>query len=155
MLRGTARRSRRPLHLPGRFRKKWLDTIKSFSSQVENFLKLKRVECSWVSDLAEELAEDRDAEIVGGGAPVKARAGYAAFRGAMPEHPSGEDSVEESLDKRRAEEVLAFIALELDAERFLKGELYSLEAGEGMVFGTGACLTGIRRQEPSYVFRLR
>jgi hypothetical protein len=82
---------------------------------------LRGVEGSGVGDFAEELAEDGDAEIVGGDAPVKVCAGGAAFRRATPENPGGEDAIEEGLDEGRAEEVLAFVTFELDTEGFLEG----------------------------------
>ena len=112
------------------------------------------IERAGVGDLAEELAKDGNAEVVGGDAPVEARAGRAAFGSTAPEDPGGEDAVEEGLDEGGAEEVLALFAFELDAERFLESVFDGVEAGEGMVFGAGAGFASVGGEKPGYVFGL-
>jgi len=131
-----------------------LDAVERFSGEVENLLELCGVESAGVGDLAEKLAEDRDAEIVGGEAPVKARAGLAAVVGATPEDPCGEDAVKECLDEGRAKEVLALLALEPHAEGFLKGGFDGVEAAQGMIFNPRSGFAGVGGEEPGYVFGL-
>ena len=52
----------------------WLDAIERFSSEIENLLKLDGVERAGLGDLAEKLAKDGNAEIVGREAPIEVRA---------------------------------------------------------------------------------
>ena len=50
--------------------------------------------------------------------------------------------------------MLAFLAFELDAERFLKSDFDGSEAAKRMIFGAGASFAGVRREEPGYILRL-
>ncbi len=68
-----------------------------------------------------ELAQDGNAEMIGGVLPAKARVWLVGFRGAPPKNPRGEDAVEEGLYEGGAEEVFALFAFEGDAERLLEG----------------------------------
>ncbi len=82
---------------------------------VEHFLQAEVAELLRISELVEERAQHGQAEVVGGRAPLEAIARLGvAF---IPQHPRGEDAVEERLDERGAEEVFAFLARETDAER--------------------------------------
>ena len=98
-----------------------LDAVERFASEVEYLLELDGIERAGLGHLAKELAKDRDAQIIGGDAPVEARARCASFGCATPENPGGEDSVKERLNESGTKKVLAFLAFELDAERFLEG----------------------------------
>jgi hypothetical protein len=131
-----------------------LDAVESFTGEIEHLLELDGVKRAGFGDLAEELAEDRDAEIVGGEAPIETCAGGTALGGAPPENPCGEDAVKEGLNEGGAEEVLAFFSLKLHAERFLESAFDGIEAAERMVLGAGAGFAGVRGQEPGYVFGL-
>src|ERR1019366_6230242 len=131
-----------------------LDAVEGFSSKIEDFLELDGVERAGVGHFAEELAKDRNAEVVSGKSPIKVRARSAAFGCATPEHPGGEDAVKEGLDKGGAEEVLASFAFESHAERFLQGLLDGVEAGERMVFGACAGFSRVGREEPAYFLGL-
>ena len=131
-----------------------LDAVEGFSGEIEHFLKLDGVERAGLGDLAEELAKDGNAEIVGGETPIEVRAGRAAFGRATPEHPGGEDAVKEGLNERGAEEVLALFAFEAHAKRFLEGFFDRVEAGKGMVFGACAGLARVRSEKPGNVLGL-
>lgn len=48
----------------------------------------------------------------------------------VPEHPRGEDAVEEGLDEGGAEEVFALLGLELHAEGFLQRGADGGESGQ-------------------------
>jgi hypothetical protein len=120
-----------------------LNAVEGFSCQIENFLELDGVECSWFRDLAEELAENGDAEIVGGEAPIEVSTRRTTFGGATPENLGGEDAVKEGLDEGGAEEVLTLFAFKPHAERFLEGTLDGFKAAERMVFGAGAGFAGV------------
>jgi hypothetical protein len=132
----------------------WLDAVEGFSGEVKYLLELDGVERPGFGDLAEKLAKDGNTEIVGGEAPIEARARRAAFRRATPEHPGGEDAVKEGLDESRTEEVLAFFAFKPDAERFLEGLFDGIEAGEGMVFSACTGFARVGREEPGYLLWL-
>jgi hypothetical protein len=128
-----------------------LDAVEGFSGEMEDLLKLDGVESAEFRDLAEKLAKDGDAEIVGGETPVEARAKCAAFGFATPEDPGGEDSVKEGLNEGGAEEMLASFAFKPHAERFLKSLFDGVEAGERMVLGAGAGFAGVGGEEPGNV----
>jgi len=128
-----------------------LDAVKGFSGKVEDFLKLDGVQGSRVGYFSKELAQDGNTQVVSGDAPVEASARRAIFGYATPENPGGKDSVKESLDEGGAKKVLAFLALELDAERLLKSEFDGAEAAERMIFGAGAGFSSVGRQQPGYV----
>jgi hypothetical protein len=98
------------------FKERRLNPVEGITGKVENLLKLDGIQCSRVRYFAEELSEDWDAKVVGGNAPVETGAGRAGFGGATPQNPGRENTVKESLDESRAEKVLAFVTLELDAE---------------------------------------
>src|SRR5450755_4889110 len=115
-----------------------LQAVEGFSGEIENFLKLDGIQGAGIGYFSKEFAEDENAQVVGGDAPVEAGAGDAIFWDATPENPGGDDSVEKRLNQSGAEEVLAFFSLELNAERFLKGEFYGAETAERMIFGAGA-----------------
>jgi hypothetical protein len=128
-----------------------LNAIEGFTGEIENFLQLEGVKRAGFRNLAEELAEYGDAEIVGGEAPIEARIGRAAIWRATPENPGRENAVKKCLDEGGAEEMLALFAFKTDAKRFLQRGLDGIEAAKGMVFSTGAGFTGVRGQEPSYI----
>ena len=131
-----------------------LYAVEGFSGEVENSLKLGRVEGAGLGDFSEEFAEHGYTQIIGSQAPVEQCSGYAAFGRSTPEYPCGEDAIEEGLDEGGAEEVFALFAFKADAEGFLEGFFDGVEAGEGMVFGTGAGFAGVGGEEPGYVFGL-
>ena len=70
---------------------------------------------SWKS-----FGEDGDVQVAGGLAPAKA----GLFVGGLvlfgPEDPGGKEAVEQRLDERRAEEVVAALAFKGHAQRFLE-----------------------------------
>ena len=72
-----------------------------------------------------------------------------------PEHPGGEDAVEEGLDEGGAEECRAAVALEADAEGLLQGGADGMERGR--VAGgldAGQAVAGVGGEEPCQVLRL-
>ena len=74
---------------------------------------------------------------------------------AAPEHPGGEDAVEERLHERGAEEVLALLALELHAEGFFQSLPQAFQGGQvGGLLDAGAGLAGIRGEKPREVLRV-
>lgn len=106
---------------------------------------------SGVGKLDEERAQHRQAEVKGGELPLKAVGAFGvAF---VPENPCGEDAVEEGLDERGAEEVLAFLALEGDAEGVAEGFLDRIKRLERGDFHAGAGFAGITGEEGGEVFR--
>ena len=77
------------------------------AGEVEHFGELRGVERAAVGDLGEELAEDGDVKVAGGGEPVEAGTGSLAV-GAAPEDPGGEDAIEEGLDEGGAKKCSPF-----------------------------------------------
>ena len=57
------------------FEESGLNAVEGFSGEVENFLKLDRIQGSGVGYFSEELAEDGDAQVEGGDAPVETAPG--------------------------------------------------------------------------------
>ena len=75
----------------------------------------------------------------------------------MPEHPGGEEAVEERLHQRRAEEVIALASPEVDAQRLLQvaadlGQLGEVAGLHGLA-DAGAGLAGVGGQEPRHLLR--
>lgn len=71
----------------------------------------------------------------------------------MPEHPGGEDAVEEGLDEGGLEEVDAFLALETDAERLTERLLHRLQRAHGCDLDAGACLAGVAGEVERQILR--
>ena len=120
-----------------------LDAVEGFAGELEDFGELDGVEMAAIGDFAEEFTEDGDLEVVVCEPPIEGGIGLATFRGMTPEDPGGEDAVEEGLDEGGTEEVLAFLAFELDAEGLFKRSLNVAKGGKVMVFGTGTSFAGV------------
>src|ERR1035437_8486205 len=88
-------------------------------------------------DLLEELRDHRHVQRPGRLAPLERR-GLARRALAAPQHPAREHPAEERLHERRAEEVLALVALELEAERLLQLLAQLVERGQVAMLETQA-----------------
>src|SRR5260370_13637371 len=86
-----------------------------------------------------------------GEAPVKKVLGQGLelFR---PKDPGGEDAVEESLDQRGAKEMLAFFALESEAESLFKGFADAGKCGELVRTDASQCIARVGGEERCEVF---
>lgn len=131
-----------------------LDAVEGFSGQFKYLRELDGIEVMPVGDFAEELTQDGNFEVVVGKLPVEDRFRLAAFGGMTPEYPGGKDAVEEGLDKGGAEEMLAFFALKLDAERLFQRDLHVMEGGKVMVFSARPGFAGVGGEQPRNLFRL-
>jgi hypothetical protein len=134
--------------------KSGLNAVEGFTGEIEYLLELDGVECSWFRDLAEELAKNGDAEIMGCYAPIESSARCAALGGAPPENPCGEDAVKEGLNKSGTEEVFSLFAFKPHAKRFLESAFNGIEAAERMVLSAGTGFAGVGGQQPCNVFGL-
>ena len=103
--------------------------------------------------LDEERAQDRQAEVLGGEPPLETVAGFGV--GFVPEHPGGEDAVEERLDEGGLEKVDPFVALEPDAERVAEGNFHGLERAHGSDLDAGAGFAGVTGEKCGEVLRDR
>ncbi len=89
-----------------------------------------------------------------GNAPVE---GVRARRPVpVPEHPGGEDAVEDRLHERGAKEVFPVLAGELHAEGFFKGRPHGGQGRQVLVpLDAGAGVAGVGGEEPGHVLRVR
>src|SRR5580704_15036359 len=69
-----------------------LNAVESFASEIQDLLKLDGIQRSGIGHFAEELAQDRNTQVMGGNPPVEAGAGQK-FWCSTPENPCGEDSI--------------------------------------------------------------
>ncbi len=112
---------------------------------------------SWtdVGELVEELVDHRDVQRGGSGLPLEARLPRDRLRVvaiARPQHPAREHAVEERLHERRAEEVVALLALELQAERLFELAAELVERGQFVaVLEAQARGARVAREEPGDV----
>ena len=120
---------------------------------VEHFDQAERAELGGGGDLLEEGLDHRDVERPGGGLPVEGVGAVRSFL--VPEHPGGEDAVEEGLDEGGAEEVLALFGLELHAEGLFQRGADGGEGGEvAGVLDAGAGVAGVGGEEEGDVARV-
>jgi hypothetical protein len=128
-----------------------LDAVEGGRGPIENFDKAKGTEPGGGGDLLEKSLDHGDVQGPSGGAPIEIAFAMGIFL--VPEDPGGEDTVEKCLDEGGAEEMLAFIVLELHAEGFLEG---GADGGEGRKisdgFDAGACVAGVGGEEEGDVF---
>ena len=88
-----------------------------------------------------------------GGPPVEHSGGRRSLTG--PQHPGGEDAVEEGLYQGGAEEGGSPVSLELHAQRFLQRLTHGIEGlGCARGFNPGEPVTGVGSQDPGQVARL-
>src|ERR1019366_8311563 len=93
------------------FKESRLHAVESFAREVENLLKLDGIQRPRVGYFAKEFAEDGDAQVVGGDAPVETGAGCTIFEDATPQNPGGENTVKEGLNESGAEKCSPFSPL--------------------------------------------
>ena len=88
-----------------------------------------------------------------GGAPVEHAA--ALWRLSRPQHPGGEDAVEERLHQGRVKETRALRTLEPDPERLLQGRTDGAERRRvPRPLDPGKAVSGVGSQRPSQVLRI-
>ena len=93
-------------------------------------------------------------QIPAGLAPAEARLGVGGLVLFGPEHPGGKQAVEQGLHERRAEEVLAALALEGHAQGLLEGLAGGDEGGQlAALLDPGARLAGVAGEEPGELLR--
>ena len=68
-----------------------------------------------------------------------------------PQHPGGKDPIKDGLDQSGAEEVLAFLALELQAQGFFQGGPKRVQGREVGPLNSGLGVPGIGSQKPGHL----
>ncbi len=91
--------------------------IQSGCRPIQHFDQAERSEASRIGKLLEERPQNRRSQMPNGGAPVEHAAPWRLPR---PQHPGGEDPVEERLHQRRVEEPRSPLALEPHPKRLLQ-----------------------------------
>ena len=145
--------------------------IQGGGGPVEDFDQAQCAETGGIGDLHEEGAEHGNAQEVVGGAPVEAagdgirRRGLAEGVGKSgffigfgiapprPQNPGGEDAVEEGLNERRTKEMLAFLALEAQAEGVFEGLPQAGQGREIGLFDAQARVVGVGGENAGHVLR--
>ena len=95
-----------------------VDAVEGGGGPVQHLDQAQGLEPSGVGELLEERPQDGGAEVPDGGAPVERPGGRRGLAG--PEHPGGEDAVEEGLHEGGPEEGGAALALEADTQGILQ-----------------------------------
>jgi len=127
-----------------------IDPIEGGGGPVEHFHEAERAQARGRGNLTKERLDHGHMQVVGGRAPVELVGGIGMFF--APQHPGGKDSVEERLHQGRAEEVIAAVALEGDAEGFLEGDANGVERGQVGALDAHAGIAGVGGQEPGDIF---
>ena len=126
-----------------------IDAVERLAGPVEDLFEVHGAQLLRISEVLVELGEDGDVQIPGRLAPAEARLGVCGRLLLAPEDPGGEQTVEEGLHERGAEEVLAALALEGHAQCLLQGLARGDQSGELAAFlDTGTRLAGVAGQEP-------
>ena len=73
----------------------------------------------------------------------------------MPQHPAGEDAVEQGLHQCGLKKVLAFLAFELEAQRLFERAANTAERWQVRVCDAVARIACVRGQKPRHIFRVR
>ena len=135
---------------------------------VQHLDQAERLEPSGVGELLEQRPQHRGAQVPHRLAPTEAGGVVAGVPGgvrpaadarsgtrARPQHPGGEDAVEQCLHQRRAEEARAPFTLEAHAQRVFEGGAHRLQRRR-----VTGCLdpretvAGVGREQPRQVLRL-
>ena len=104
-----------------------IDAVERGGGPVEHLDETQRLQAAGIGELLEQRPQHRSAQMPDGFVPVEGTSGRR--HPARPEHPGGEDAVEERLHERGAEEGRAALALESDAEGLLQGRTNRRERG--------------------------
>jgi len=135
-----------------------VDAVEDGSGPVEDFGEIKVFELAGIGDFVEELSEDGHAKVVGSETPVEER-GLRANREIGvprlfgPKNPGGEDAIKKSLDESGAKEMLAFFALESEAESFFQSFADASDRGKLLDSDPRQCIARVGGQERSEIFR--
>ena len=106
-----------------------VNAVQNQRRPIQHFRELEGFEFLRVGHQMEEFGDHRHAQITRRGVPVEARLG-SGWVLLGPQHPGGEDAVKESLNQAGTEEVLAFLALELQAQGFFQRRAHGRQCGE-------------------------
>ena len=139
--------------------------VKRCCGPVQHLGQAKWLQVARIGDLPKQRPEHGCAEIPVGFAPAelsgvgiageeRSRSGFCAVS-TRPQHPSGEDAVEQRLHQRRAEEPQAPFALKPDPERLLQRQAHrgQLRRAARRV-GAGEAVSRVRGEQPRQILRL-
>ena len=145
--------------------------IQGGGGPVENFDQAQGTETGRVGDLHEKGAEHGNAQEIVGGAPVEAAGDYiwrrsfaegvsksSYFTGfgvvpTRPQDPSRENAVKEGLNEGGTKKMLAFLALETQAEGVFEGLPKAGKGWDIRLFDTKARIVGIGGEKAGHVLR--
>ena len=148
-----------------------IDAVEGGAGPVEDFGEVELFKVAGVDDVVEEGADHGDAQEEAGVLPVEAvdrgqigRSGFAegvglGFAGgdgdavAGVDDPGGEHAVEEGLNEGGAEEMLALVAFEVEAEGGFEGGFDGGEGGEIAAFDAGLGFASVGGEEAGDVLR--
>ena len=125
-------------------------TVEGRGGPVQHLDQPQGLQPSGIGKLLEQSPQHGGAQVPDGGAPVE-RAVWRR-RLARPQHPSGEDAVEEGLHQGGAEEGRAAVALEADTQGFFQRRPHRAQ-GRGIARRLDPCqaVAGVGRQQPRQV----
>ena len=105
-----------------------LDAIERVPCPVEYFDEIELLDMLRRGQLLEQCSDERDVQTPARRPPVEARGVARCLP--RPDHPRREQPVEQSLDKGRAEKMIALFFIESDAERIFERGAHRLQRGQ-------------------------
>ena len=133
---------------------------------VQHLGQTKWLQTTWIGNLLKQRSEHRCPQMPDGFAPAKphsvGNAGEQPSRlrrrrvRTRPQHPRGEDAIEQRLHQRRAKESAAPFALEPDAERLLKRRAHRGKLRRvSRPLDAGEAVARVRGKQPRQIPRFR